>query len=1314
MPIRISLPQEDHVDRPAGESVIYEVANEGTCRLPAIELIPATKKGIQLRSLRVHSASIAGRELRAINRWLSRCLPTRITKPVCFRYPEKIKVKQLGSPSDFTISGRYANAGLFSFGSTNIKSTAVVQFDDEPATDGLPSQKGDGVESDSDRVDSPPSVAQDVSMEPVAGTRKEAVIVEPTEFIIVPNKEAELRITVRGGADCGPPVVSLEPDTDNGASPFALALDKVNAFLKMRPPRMQGALSAGFPAQRQDGEEIVWYQDIRIDISEAEERRLRESGTVVRQLKIEVAGLDPILHPVRIAEAADGPTIEYPGWVSIDYGTSYSTVTVFDPHHVRPLVGLPREQFDRLCRSVIKTLEATRKPQSENEHGLSADLCESWNEMLKVIGDQISDQGGRRVIENAFRSGEAARCYVILGRLESRLAETPFEELRLWGLKWLHALFADVFRVPPLEALNLRPVGLSVNSDGSTAREISSELEVTQLRPLRVEMGVEAHQIPSEIDLASEAPVRSFRTLKRYIGQDKSFLVEAGEQVERVSAEELVQGAWRTLRERSDEHRRRFPEEFSKGEFTRAILTYPTVSPPAVRRQYEKYGRDLFPTMVWTDYDEAVSSAIFYLMRDYDLGGSLQVGLDTFKSRSHPMPGEHPTSWSHHVLVFDIGGGTTDLALIELTLEVDDPLAKEGEGSRGGHGRYYRMTPKLLGSTGHLQLGGQLITLRVFQAMKVLLADKLLACMDAFPVDVRRAWLNEIGMASEGEETFMAGEQYREGAIADLSNLMGRHRQYALDVADAVIPTRWRGTHRETVTESSGPSRVFALLWEYAEAAKIHLGSSTGESHEASSEFSISAKDCQEIVTACGYEMPEELEAELQVVLTREQFEMMVQPVIHEAAMLAKGLVETRLCGGLNAGREQPQLDWLILSGKSCNLDLVMRELRAVLTSLPYFTWNRERITFDPEFAKLSTSIGACYAERLRQFAFDREAAVKFMRKGLDQLEFDIKNLFFFLPCSFTRMVPFGEEPVTEIFQVGTELYQLDSEPVGKARTAWDRMTLQLTVLRKDYEGGTPHQWGTFIAERLREDLQITREDLRRNVWVQFEVDHRQQFRLYLCRWDEAEAPSFPLASENASTSGFPAFHEGPAHFLVSADGRNVVDAAMAIDGSKTPLVSKDEHGAWVLNYRIAVGVVTSMANTGHEETVFEAGSRLTERFHSEGLDARPTAGIIAPSPLDTYYQNGTMFIHARDEGCEDGWLLLGKLGRPKASEFPPRCYLTLNEHGAIQLHEGAVPYKKASTPKEMWSNPGFVYQTNLELAPTESDPQRDPFSGIH
>ena len=39
---------------------------------------------------------------------------------------------------------------------------------------------------------------------------------------------------------------------------------------------------------------------------------------------------------------------------------------------------------------------------------------------------------------------------------------------------------------------------------------------------------------------------------------------------------------------------------------------------------------------------------------------------------------------------------------------------------------------------------------------------------------------------------------------------------------------------------------------------------------------------------------------------------------------------------------------------------------------------------------------------------------------------------------------------------------------------------------------------------------------------------------------------------------------------------------------------------------------------------------------------------------------------------------------------------------------------KKASTPKEMWDNPGFVYQTSLESAPMESDPQRDPFSGIH
>ena len=61
-------------------------------------------------------------------------------------------------------------------------------------------------------------------------------------------------------------------------------------------------------------------------------------------------------------------------------------------------------------------------------------------------------------------------------------------------------------------------------------------------------------------------------------------------------------------------------------------------------------------------YDEAIAAAIFYLMRE--IGFDPSLGLEAFKVGCRHDNG----AWWRNVLVFDIGGGTTDLALVRLTL----------------------------------------------------------------------------------------------------------------------------------------------------------------------------------------------------------------------------------------------------------------------------------------------------------------------------------------------------------------------------------------------------------------------------------------------------------------------------------------------------------------------------------------------------------------------------------------------------------------------------------------------------------------------
>ncbi|MFD7709361.1 virulence factor SrfB [Streptomyces sp. NPDC059785] len=103
-----------------------------------------------------------------------------------------------------------------------------------------------------------------------------------------------------------------------------------------------------------------------------------------------------------------------------------------------------------------------------------------------------------------------------------------------------------------------------------------------------------------------------------------------------------------------------------------------------------------------TRFDEAVAAALFFIMRDF--GGDFGAGVEAFRARCRPTPGrEH--SWRQNILVVDIGGGTTDLAVINLQLRDGTPDPAPGQDTRFT-GRLYVLTPTLLGSTGNCSWAG--------------------------------------------------------------------------------------------------------------------------------------------------------------------------------------------------------------------------------------------------------------------------------------------------------------------------------------------------------------------------------------------------------------------------------------------------------------------------------------------------------------------------------------------------------------------------------------------------------------------------------
>jgi hypothetical protein len=129
--------------------------------------------------------------------------------------------------------------------------------------------------------------------------------------------------------------------------------------------------------------------------------------------------------------------------------------------------------------------------------------------------------------------------------------------------------------------------------------------------------------------------------------------------------------------------------------------------------------------------------------------------------------------------------------LIGLTLEEVDPF-EPGE-DRGAGGRYYKLTPKLLGSSGHLQLGGELITLRLFLLLKVAIADALLSAvadeslksdrLDTIPSELPQRFLNENGEYISGSLLKCVDKENPETDTVAYKD--------ALDAAEKVLPTRW-------------------------------------------------------------------------------------------------------------------------------------------------------------------------------------------------------------------------------------------------------------------------------------------------------------------------------------------------------------------------------------------------------------------------------------------------------------------------------------------------------------------------------------------
>ncbi|NJN11602.1 MAG: molecular chaperone [Richelia sp. RM1_1_1] len=979
----------------------------------------------------------------------------------------------------------------------------------------------------------------------------------------------------------------------------------------------------------------------------------------------------------------------FPGWLAVDFGTCNSTVTLFDPNEVPISNILPIEQEARLRQRLGEWLSSAPAVALPDVNILE------WEKFIVDISKSLEVESSE--LGEVIKSGKE-KFLEAIRQIELCLGSS--EKFRRAASKKLHEIYHEVFRVPTLESQNLIPVVL--DSD-RRATEIKSELGIVDLTPLEVIMGEEASEkrnkaIALETNSSfTEIISRFYHSPKRYFGQEREFTVTLNGEEKNITVNELIQAAWGHLKDLTEEDRKSERRNFSEGEFRTAVVTYPTVAPPIVRKQVKELVEQLGIDDVQIAYDEAVSVAIFFLWREF--GGNLNIGIESFKTRCR----RNGNKWLQNVLVVDIGGGTTDIALIELTLEDQTPDYKKNE-DRGLGGRYYKLTPKLLGSSGHLQLGGELITLRTFLLLKAAIGDRLLT--EFTTGNIASEQLEVI--IDTLDKRFLEEGKYKSGSLLECldkknpeskSASNSASNKDALDTAEKVVPTRW--------AKASQRLQSFYLLWEYAEKAKLQLGKKPAD--DAPLTFTLDEQQISQLLAPSGIKLQIQDPSKLSVTLDSKQFEQAATAAVKEAIGITTGLVKSRLDTRKNSENDYPKekVDWLILSGKTCNLHIVEREIYQEFSKSEYFVWNPERITFVLEYTKLATSAGACYAEKLQRFRFDPEESRKFLCKGANQLEIDVKNLFYYLPCNFKRSTQKDPDP---IFDAGQELYQLSPlDSVAKTRTEWLGVQLSNIIYRQDYEeGGELRLWGSYDGNKLRQKLQMTEAEFLKLIKIQFEIDQNLQLNLLLVRGKAQRL----ISKQSGINVGA----------VISKISGTAETPALFIEGKLKWTIAVERPQKELNNGDIAVNVLESATvdSTNSYHKVFETdngNNNDLEVFRYQDGDVQQQGSGLISKPLPAFPQNRrhTFYLYHEDtETNNNKWIRIGELEKPPiTTDFPCQYRVTLDEQGVLRMHAGEVLYW-TSESEECLKQEGCVFRAPLQLQESKVDRERDPFCGFH
>lgn len=266
-----------------------------------------------------------------------------------------------------------------------------------------------------------------------------------------------------------------------------------------------------------------------------------------------------------------------------------------------------------------------------------------------------------------------------------------------------------------------------------------------------------------------------------------------------------------------------------------------------------------------------------------------------------------------NLLLFDCGGGTTDIALVRACVRPNDPR---------------KLVLTVRGRVGRRDFGGDFITECVFRLLKAKAASMLDKSVPAVP----------------------------SGAGITKDRLEGYLNQYNQKI-DEIIPTQFlRGANS---LKSKSQMRRSMTLWRLAEKIKINLADA--KQHQVQ----MDERDWEEVEIPSM--TPERRNQLKRLTIQASEIDLLVRDRLNSTLDICNELIQRKLVAKVNTGIEEEhsepeEVHWVVAAGAACRYPLIPRAMRERL-NVPFINSEDEelrasRLTLDDNNLKHAVAKG--------------------------------------------------------------------------------------------------------------------------------------------------------------------------------------------------------------------------------------------------------------------------------------------------------------------------------------------------------------------